>query len=320
MVGIDDHHLGGAPRGAAGLDGARRAVADLQKAHQPGRLAAAGQLFALAAQAGKIRAGAGAVFEQPRLAHPQVHDAALVDEVVGDGLDEAGVRLRVLVGALRFRELAGAEIDVIVALARAVDAVGPVQAGVEPLRRVRRHHLHRQHVAVLVEERAGVFLGIEIAALPAPIGPGAGEAIEYLLGGMLADEALLLGQVLERRFVGDRPPQPGWNGFLLDALEPRRHAGLAEIFLRQHVGGDLRPGGGHFHVIGAEHHRAVGVADLADGQMEGNVRIRGLACFRIASLNSHRYCPCFPFWRAASSTETAHRPQRAGASAARRPR
>jgi hypothetical protein len=55
----------------------------------------------------EIRAGAGAVFEQARLAHPQIHDAALVDEVVGDRLDEAGVRLRMLVGRLRLRQLAG---------------------------------------------------------------------------------------------------------------------------------------------------------------------------------------------------------------------
>ena len=98
MVDVDHHHLGGAARRAAGLDGAGRAVADLEEGHQAGRLAAAGQPLVLAAQLGEIGAGAGAVFEQARLAHPQVHDAALVDEVVGDRLDEAGVRLRMLVG------------------------------------------------------------------------------------------------------------------------------------------------------------------------------------------------------------------------------
>ena len=119
VIDVDDHHLGGAARRAAGLDRARRAVADLQEAHQAGGAAAARKLFVLAAQRGKVGAGAGAVFEQARLAHPQVHDAALVDEVVGDGLDEAGVRLRMLVGRLRLDELAGLEVDVIMALARA---------------------------------------------------------------------------------------------------------------------------------------------------------------------------------------------------------
>ena len=156
MVGVDDHHLGGAARGAARLDRARRAVADLEEAHQAGRLAAARELFAFAAQQREVGAGAGAVFEQARLAHPQVHDAAFVHQVVGDGLDEAGVRLRMLVGRLRLGQLAGLEVDVVVALARAVDAVGPVQAGVEPLRRVRRAHLVRQHEAQFVEEGAGV--------------------------------------------------------------------------------------------------------------------------------------------------------------------
>src|SRR3712207_9547300 len=64
-----------------------------------------------------------------------------VDEVVLDRLDEAGVRLGMLVGRLGLHKLSGAVIDVVVALARTIDAVGPVQAGVEPLRRVRRAHL-----------------------------------------------------------------------------------------------------------------------------------------------------------------------------------
>ena len=107
MIGVDHHHLGGAARGAARLDRARGAVADLEEAHQAARAAAARQLLAFAAQAGEVGAGAGAVFEQARLAHPEVHDAALVDEVVIDALDEAGVRLRMLVGGFRFCQLAG---------------------------------------------------------------------------------------------------------------------------------------------------------------------------------------------------------------------
>ena len=74
------------------------------------------------------------------------------------GLDEAGVRLRMLVGRFGFGQLAGERIDVIVALAGAVDAVGPVQAGVEPLRRIRRAHLRGQHVAQLIEERLRIRL------------------------------------------------------------------------------------------------------------------------------------------------------------------
>ncbi len=262
MVGVDHDHLGRAARGAAGLDGASRAVADLEEAHQAARAAAAGQPFAFAAQAREVGAGAGAVFEQARLAHPEVHDAALVDEVVIDALDEAGVRLRMLVGGFRLGQLAGEGIDVIVALAGAVYAIGPMQPGVEPLRRVRRHHLLGEHVAQLVEEGLGIVLAGEIAALPAPIGPAARKAVEHLPGRELADIALVLGQVGERGGVGHRAPQPGRNGLLLDLLQARGDAGFTEILLRQHVGGDLRPELRHFHVFQAEYHRPVRIADL----------------------------------------------------------
>src|SRR5579872_2462866 len=132
------------------------------------RAAAAGDLFAFAAQLGEIRSRPRAIFEQARLSHPQIHDAALVDEVVLDALDEAGVRLRMLVSRFRLGELARLPVDIIMALARTIDAIGPMKAGVEPLRRVRRDHLFGEHVAQLVEEGGGVFLATEIAALPAP--------------------------------------------------------------------------------------------------------------------------------------------------------
>ena len=81
------------------------------------------------------------------------------------------------------------------------------------------------------------------------------------------------GSSCERLLVGDRAPQPGRDGLLLDLLQARGHAGLAEILLRQHVGGDLRPERRHLDVVGAEHHRAVGIADLARGQPELDVRV-----------------------------------------------
>ncbi len=208
VIDVDHHHLGRAARGAARLDGAGGAVADLEEAHQARRLAAARQALAFAPELGEVGAGARAVFEQACLAHPQVHDAALVDEVVLDALDEAGMRLRMLVGAGRSRQLAGAIVDIVVALARPVDAIGPVEAGIEPLRRVGRRLLGGQHGAQFVEEGAGVLLRIEIAALPAPIGPGAGEPVEDLARIEFGDRALAFGQAGKRRLVGHRTPQP----------------------------------------------------------------------------------------------------------------
>jgi hypothetical protein len=97
MIDVDHDHLGGAPRGAARLDRTGGAVADLEEAHQAGRPAAARERLVLAAQPGEVGARARAVLEQARLAHPEVHDAARIDQVVRDALDEAGMRLRAFV-------------------------------------------------------------------------------------------------------------------------------------------------------------------------------------------------------------------------------
>ncbi|MCY1511070.1 hypothetical protein D9M68_454640 [compost metagenome] len=239
MVDIDNDHLGGAAGGATRLDGAGGAVADLQERHQAGGLAAARELFAFAAQMREVGAGARAILEQARFTHPEVHDAAFVDEIVSDRLDKAGMRLRMLVGRLRLGQLAGEGIDIEVALAGAIDAIGPVQAGVEPLRRVRRDALGGEHVGEFVLEGGGVFFRVEVAALPAPIGPGAGQAIENLAGIGLGTVVFFLGQSLQRIRVRDRPPEEGGDVVLLDALHLGRNAGLAEILLGENVGRDL---------------------------------------------------------------------------------
>ncbi|MDF9789938.1 hypothetical protein M2440_000639 [Methylorubrum extorquens] len=287
MVDVDDHHLGGAPGGAARLDRTRGPVADLEEGHQTGRLAAAAKTLVLAAQHREVGAGARAVLEQARLAHPQVHDAALVDEVVLHGLDEAGMRLRVLVGGGRLRQHAGLRVAVEVALARPVDAVGPMQAGVEPLRRVRRHHLAGEHEAQLVHEGGGVFLGREVAALPAPIGPAAGEPVEHLGRRDLGDEALLLRQFGEPGLIRHGAPEEGGNAVLLHLLQAGRDAGLAEILLRQHVGGDLAPALRHGNAVEPEDDRAVRVANLAHRLAEGDGSVGRLACRRVAPLEPH---------------------------------
>ncbi len=265
MVDVDHHHLGGAPRGAAGLDGAGRAVADLEEAHEAGRLAAARERLVLAAQAREVGARAGAVFEQARLAHPEIHDPARIDQVVRDALDEAGVRLRPLVGRERALDLAGPVVGEIVPLRRAVDAIGPMQAGVEPLGRVGGRILAGEHEAELVEEALRIRLAVEIAALPAPPGPGAGEPVEHLPGRGLAAVALALGQGLEGGLIGAPAPQPGGHVRLVDRGQTGRDPGLAEILLGEHVDRDLRPGARHLDLVEPEDHRPVRVADLAGG-------------------------------------------------------
>ena len=268
VIHVADHHLGRPARRAARLDRAGRPIADLEEAHQPRGLAAAGEALVAGPQRREVRARARPVFEQPRLAGPQVHDPAVVDQIVLDRLDEAGMRLRMLVGAGRFRQLAALEIDVVMPLPRTVDAVGPVQAGVEPLRAVGRAHLRGQGVAHLVVIGPSVRLGREISALPAPIGPGAGEAVEDLPRRGLAAEPLRLGQLGELRVIGDRAPQEVGNALLPHALQGGRHARFAEILLRQHVGGHLAPAFRNLQVLQAEDHRPVRIADLRGGRPE----------------------------------------------------
>src|SRR5262249_58069492 len=121
-----------------------------------------------------------AVLKETRLADPEVHDAAFAHQIVGDALDEAGMRLRPFVGRGGGIGAAVLMVDVPMPLAWAVDAIGPMQAGVEPLRRIECADLRRQHEAELVVEGEGVLLAVEVAALPSPVGPGAGHAMEHL--------------------------------------------------------------------------------------------------------------------------------------------
>ncbi len=246
MIQVQTDHLGRAPGRAARLDGAGRAVADPEKRHQAGRAPAAGQRFAVAAQFREIRSGAGPVLEEPRLPHPEIHDAVLVDEIVLDRLDEAGVGLRMLERVGRLHHLAGLRIDVVVALRRTGESVRIMQSRVEPLGGIGRGHLVRQHVTELVVERGAVFDGLEIAVGLAPMGPAAGQPSEHLAGVTLPAQ--------HRFAVRSRDRIAG--------LVPLRHPGLAEILLSQNVDGQLRPGFRNVDLVQLEYGRSIGIANL----------------------------------------------------------
>ena len=254
------------------LDRARGAVADLEEAHQAGRAAAAGKLFAFAAQAREVRAGAGAVFEQARLAHPEVHDAALVDEVVLDALDEAGVRLRMLVGRFRLGQLAGDRIDVIVALAGAIDAVGPVQAGVEPLRRVRRDHLLGQHEAQLVEEGLRVFFRSRSSCPSSPNRSSSrrGDRTPAWRESSLTKRSDSRAGAASASVSGtERHSQDGTvssSTFFRRAATPA----LRKYFCASTSEATCDQNSGHLDVFEPEHDRAIGIADLRCRQSEIN--------------------------------------------------
>ncbi len=118
------------------------------------------------------------------------------------------MRLRMFIGAGRTGQLATLVIDIEMPLAGTINAIGPVHAGVEPLRRIWRGHLRGKHVAHFIIIGAGIFLGGEIATFPAPIGPGAGQTVEHLLGRCLACVTLFLGQLGKCLVITDGPPQP----------------------------------------------------------------------------------------------------------------
>src|SRR5262249_53254328 len=143
------------------------------------------------------------------------------------------------------------------------------------------------HVAVLVIEGLRVFLRIEVAALPAPVGPGPSETVEDLARIGFADMALGLRERGEGLLVGSRTPQPRRNVILFHLLHARGNARLAEVFLGKDVGRHLAPGGGNGDTVETEHDRTVRIADLALRRPESNGLVRRLTLFRIVPLNPH---------------------------------
>ena len=197
------------------------------------------------------------------------------------------MRLRPLIRRGRQAGDAVAMVDEPVTLARTIDAIGPMQAGIEPLRRVGRAELRRQHEAEFVIEGAGVLLGVEIAALPAPVGPGSGHAMEKLPGTGLAAVALVGGQRCERTLVRGGPPQPLRHVALGDRDEVAGDAGAPEVFLRKYIGGHRRPLRRDIDVALAEDDRAVGIADFGISSTKRHPFEWRISCLRIPTLQTH---------------------------------
>ena len=206
------------------------------------------------------------------------------------------MRLRVLIGAGSLYRLTGFGIDVIVALCGAVDAIGPVKARIEPLRRVRRGDLRGQHEAHFVIEGLGVFLAVEIAALPPPIGPGAGEPVENLPCILFRAETLFLRQRRQRVLIGHMPPQPGGDSLFLDRLQLRGDARLAEIFLGENVARNLAPLRRDLKAVQAEHGGTIRIADFARGRAKGNALIGAVPLDGEATLDTHVLAPVSAIW------------------------
>src|SRR6185312_16930 len=100
-----------------------------------------------------------------------------------------------------------------------------MKACIEPLRRVRRGHLVRQHAAHFIVKRLGIFRRLKIPIGLAPMSPTPGHALEDLASVSLAPQYRLAVR------ANDRLP-------ILIAL---RNSGLPKVFLGQYVDGKLRP-------------------------------------------------------------------------------
>ena len=124
-------------------------------------------------------------------------------------------------------------------------AVGKRKTGVEPLRRVGRAQLSDERVGHLVLVGLRVVFGIEVAVFFSPRAPAAGHAEGHLLNGGL--HSGLGFSVFVRADAA--------VGVLF------RNAGLAQVFLSQNIGRDLRPKGRYLDVLDFRYDLAVGVAN-----------------------------------------------------------
>ena len=220
VIEVEAYHFGCTAGGSARLDGTGCAVADLEEAHEAGRGSAATELFTGTADAAEVGTHAGTVFEDTRFTHPEVHDAAFIYQVVINGKNEACMGLRTLVcgsGALQFF---GFRIHEIVALGLAGNSIAAVQAGIEPLRRVRSRFLIEHGVHQLIIEHVGIFRAGEVSVFETPFAPAVGHAVHHLL-----DAGFATGRTIG---LGD--------------------TGFAEIFLCEDVGSYLAPARRNFHI------------------------------------------------------------------------
>ena len=142
-------------------------------------------------------------------------------------------------------QLAGGGVDIPEALGGTGEAVGEVEARVEPLRRVGGGHLVGEHVLEFVLEGLGVVGGGKVTLTLAPVPPGAGEAVEDLARRALRPCHGLAVGVEDGGAVGVELGDTG----------------LAEVLGHHDVGGHLAPTGRHLGVGHLENDRAVGIGD-----------------------------------------------------------
>ena len=161
VVRVEDHHLGGPARLAAGLDDAREGVEALHETQRPAGPAAAPQQTVFLAQRRQIRARPRAPLEQHALGFGEVEDRL---QRVLYRVDEARRALRAMQRPVhltdRFRGLV---------VVPTIAAVLFLHAHVEPHRRVEARLLVQRQVGQLGTEVFGIVERGEIAVVDAPL-------------------------------------------------------------------------------------------------------------------------------------------------------
>ena len=184
VIEVQTHHFGGSARGAAGFDRGGRAVADLEEAHKTGAASAPERGSPSPRRLLKF-----VPVPEPNLkrraSYPQIHDAAFINHVIRHGLDKAGMGLGMRVGVGAALHLSRCGLAVVMALRGTRDAVGIMEARVEPLGTIGSSHLVDEHVTELVFKGLRVLGRLEVAVLLGPAPPAAGEAPDDLFHGAL---------------------------------------------------------------------------------------------------------------------------------------
>ena len=173
---------------AAGLHDVGDLVINFQEAHRAAWATAAAEFFARRTDRCQISARARTELEQHRLGIREVHDAF---HVVFDGLDEARAALGIFVlsaGALGF---VGLGIEKPITLGGIfADSVLMIEADVEPDGGIECAVLIHGQPSQLVEKYFAIRFG-EITILDAPVGNGAGDAMDELAHGGFALRSVL---------------------------------------------------------------------------------------------------------------------------------
>ena len=168
MINIQANHLRGTSSGSTRLNRTRRSVTNSQEAHQAAALTAAAQLLSFRPNLTKISSNPRAILKDSCLSGPEVHDSALINQIILHTQNKASMRLWPLISVTRLLKLLGLRIKVIVPLSRTCDPISKVHPSVKPLRRVRSRNLLGKHMHQFIVKSLSIFGRIKISVALAP--------------------------------------------------------------------------------------------------------------------------------------------------------